>query len=547
MRWLVLLAAAALSACATPPLPMDPPGSKLKNGVNSSGGALIAEQAAFDVLHYDLAIAVDPEGQSIRGTLTMTAKALAPLGHAVLDLDDRLVVSKAEEDGRALEFRQRGGMVAVTLGRWRAAGDRFKVAVTYGGKPRVAPRPPWDGGFTWAKTADGRPWIATSCQMEGADLWWPCKDHPSDKPEGVDLRISVPETLVCASNGRLVEDRKNGDGTRTFHWRVTTPISNYCIALNIAPYEVVQEEYTSVAGEPLPVRFWVLPENAEKGRKALPAFVKDLRVFEEICGPYPFRGDKYGVAETPHLGMEHQTIIAYGNRFRGDPDGYDWLHNHELSHEWWGNLVTCRDWKDMWIHEGIGTYMQALFLERTRGVDAYRKTIAGYRRGSQNKSPVAPREVKDSREIYRNGDIYPKGALVMHALRWLLGDETFFKALRRMAYPDPALERRVDGSAVRLSDSDEIRAIAERVSGRQLGWFFEVYLHQPFLPELVTARDGAGLVLTWKVPDGLPFPMPVPVKLGAEIKRIEMKDGSARIAVGDAPFELDPEGWLVRK
>lgn len=549
--WVPLLAAACV---APPPPPADPPPSKIRGGVNASGGVLPPEQAAYDVLHYDLALAVDPERRTIEGTLALTARALRRLGHLVLDLDDRLTVRRAEAGGRELAFRQKEGMVSVTLDAWRVPGETFRVAVSYGGSPREAPRAPWQGGFVWSKAADGRPWVATACQMEGADLWWPCKDHPSDKPESMDLRVTVPEDLVCAANGKLVEDRRNGDGTRRFHWRVESPVSNYAVAINIAPYEVLSAPYTSVSGEAVPVFFWVLPEHVERGRRALEGFLRELRSLEELCGPYPFRAQKYGVVETPHLGMEHQSVVAYGNKFRADPDGYDWLHHHELSHEWWGNLVTCRDWKDMWIHEGIGTYMQALHLERLRGPEAYRQEMAEKRKGLANRLPVAPREPRSSVEIYHlpdgkwNPDVYFKGSWFMHTLRWVLGDETFFRGLRRLAYPDPDLERRPGPPPVRLSDTDEIQAILEKVSGRPLGWLFEVYLRQPELPELVAERRAGELRLRWSVPGGLAFPMPVPVKVGDDVRRVEFSGPEARLPLGEGrAFEIDPDRRVLRK
>jgi aminopeptidase N len=502
--------------------------------VNVSGGALPPGQAAVDILHYDLSVAVDPEKRSISGVNVVTARVVAPVGHLVLDLDRPLTVTRVGLDGRS--FRRNEGMVSIALDAWKSPGETVRVSVQYEGAPRAAKSAPWDGGFVWSKTPDGRPWIATACQGEGADLWWPCKDHPSDKPETMDLRVTVPDGLFCASNGVLAGDRR-GDGTRTLHWSIRSPISNYNVALNIAPYEQLKVAYTSVTGEPIPFSFWVLPQDAEKGRKALGGFVRDLRFHEEVCGPYPFRAEKYGVAQTPHLGMEHQSIIAYGNRFRAEPDGYDWLHHHELSHEWWGNLVTCRDWADLWIHEGIGTYMQALYLERLRGPEALRKEMAKTRRGIRNEKPLAPRRPVDSKEGYF-GDIYSKGSWVMHTMRWVLGDEAFFKALRRMAYPDPGKERVTDGSQVRFSDTEEIRAIAERVSGRDLGWFFEVYLREAGLPELAV-EDG---VLKWKSPRNLPFPMPVPLKVGGRLLRAE--PGSK---VPAEPHEVDPDRWILRK
>ena len=517
---------------------------------NKSGGELIPEQACYDVARYELALAIDPQAQSIEGTLAMRARALAPSKRIALDLDDRLAVSSITLDGEPAEYEREGGRIWIATGEPLAAEQPFEVVVAYGGKPRVAPRPPWDGGFTWEDGRTSAPWIATSCQGEGADLWWPCKDHPSDEPESMALSITVPDGLVVASNGVLT-GTSEADGLRTFHWEVGVPINNYAVALNVAPYVVIEDEYESVTGERVPVRFYALPQNEEQARAALPEFLDHMRHLEEVCGPYPFRAEKYGIAETPHLGMEHQTIIAYGNRYRVGRDGYDWLHHHELSHEWWGNLVTCRDWKDMWIHEGIGTYMQALYIERKHGAEGYFAEMKDKRKGLRNQRPVAPRESHDSKQIYfapdggHDNDIYFKGACIVHTLRWALGDETFFRVLRRWAYPDPALEKTTDGSALRFSDTEELLAIAERVAERELDWFFETYLRRAELPALASELIGGKLELRWETET--PFPMPVPVRIGDQIVRVDMSRGHASVPVpAGAPVELDPHGWLLR-
>jgi len=525
------LAAILLVGCAAPSPPVAPARSTLV-----SGGALLPEQAAYDVLHYSLDLRVDPKEQSIDGTLTVRARFVAPARWLVLDLDDLLRVRACTVGGRDARFVHEHGRLWI-----EASGDVVEASIVYGGRPRVAPNPPWEGGFTWAKTANGKPWIATSCQGEGADLWWPCKDHPSDKADTMDLKIAVPDGLTVATNGVLVGDTVDG-GWRTFHWRVTSPSSNYVIALNIAPYAVLRETFASTTGAQVPVAFYVLPENVEKARRALPHFIDYLRFYEDVCGPFPFGAEKYGIAETPHLGMEHKTIIAYGNKFQGDADGYDWLLHHELSHEWWGNLVTCRDWRDMWIHEGIGTYMQALYLERKRGAAAMRAEVAQTRSRIANRRPVAPRESQDTKAIYTNpdgtfnGDIYFKGACFMHAMRWLLGDETFFRVLRTLAYPE-------DGSTVRFSDTEEIREIAERVSGRHLGWLFEVYLRRAKLPRLTVTQNGDDWTFAWDA-GGLAFPMPLPVEFDGAMHRVETPDGRATVRAG-AKVAVDPHGWLM--
>ena len=327
--------------------------------------------------------------------------------------------------------------------------------------------------------------------------------------------MTVPAGLVCATNGRRLSSETAG-GLTTSHWRVTTPIANYTVALNIAPYLEISRTVKSVAGDEYPVIFWALPENEEKARAFMDEIVEHLAFFEEFCGPYPFRGDKYGVVETPHLGMEHQSIIAYGNRYKGDPNfDYDWLHHHELAHEWWANLVTCSDWADFWIHEGIGTYMQPLYLERKFGREAYDKKMRLDLLRVLNQGPVAPGgppRTTDSIYFSQEGDdapgidIYMKGSWICHSLRWLLGDETFFQVLRRWAYPDPALEKTTDGSTVRFSDTDEIQAIAERVSEVELDWFFQAYLRTAALPELVHSTKDGVLTMEWRAPGGGSLP-----------------------------------------
>jgi len=220
-----------------------------------------------------------------------------------------------------------------------------------------------------------------------------------------------------------------------------------------------------------------------------------------------------------------------------------------MCHEWWANLVTNRNWKDMWIHEGIGTYMQALYIESRMGPEAYRTEMGIKRRSLVNKVAVAPRGGLDSQGIYFAGsgnDIYYKGSWICHSLRYLLGDETFFEVVRRWAYPDPAMEKVTDGSQCRFTDTDEIREIAEKISGRDLRWFFDVYVHQPQLPTLdLKTRDGV-LHLEWKTPDDLPFPMPVPVRVGDEIVRVEMEGGKGQVDLAGQEHQVDPDRWLLQ-
>jgi aminopeptidase N len=263
-----------------------------------------------------------------------------------------------------------------------------------------------------------------------------------------------------------------------------------------------------------------------------------------LLGPYPFRHEKYGIAETPHLGMEHQTIIAYGNGFRDEQ--YDWLHNHELAHEWWGNLITCRDWKDMWLHEGFGTYMQPLYREVRFGKKAYYDEIHAHR--TMNRLPLAPRKQQNSAEIYFGGgsnDIYYKGSLVLHTLRWQLGDKKFFEALRRFAYPSKEAAEKTDGSQVRFVDTEDFVKLCSEIAGEDLGWWFEVYVRTGGLPRIEYRHVDGMLHLKWVTPKDLPFSMAIPISIGGTEYVVRMPGGKAEMKIGNAEYKIDPGGRLL--
>jgi aminopeptidase N len=551
--WVLTLLLTAASATAQRELGARP---------TDSGGPLMPEQAAYDVKAYDLALKINPAEQSIKGTLTVQAQIISPTAWFVLDLDDPLKVESVYTPtggGKTepLEFERRGGKIWIAFPLTKQPGEMVKVSVDYGGKPRVAPRPPWVGGFIWAKTASGQPWIATACQMDGADIWWPCKDHPSDEADSFALHITVPEPLIVATNGRLQNVKKNGDGTQTFNWLISVPFNNYSVALNIAPYRTIEGKFKSITGETVPITFWVLPEHYEKGQQLFPQITKNLNFFEKYLGPYPFRAEKIGVAETPHLGMEHSTVTAYGANFKDNAAGFDSLLFHEMGHDWWANLVTASDWRDFWLHEGFESFMDALYAGELKGEAAYEQAMAGARRGIRNKQAVAPREARSAMQIYMtapdylnsDGDIYGKGALILHTLRYLIGDEAFFKSLRRMAYPDPKMELVKDGRQFRFATTDDFRHIAEQISGKKLDWFFDVYLRQPALPRLVVSEaKGNALALHWDAPDGIKFPMPVEVEVGGKTRRVEMNQDEVTVSYepGQKPV-VDPKNKILKQ
>ncbi len=543
---LALLLVAA-PASAQPP-PSDP---------SSSGGVLIPEQAAFDVQFYDLDLEVLPEARALDGRLTMHAEVTIPTSHIVLDLDTAFAVSQIAEMEEALDFERHGGRLWIDLGRTRQPGETLEVSVFYNGQPRVAPNPPWQGGFTWVDRGDGTWWIGVSCQGEGADLWWPVKDHPSDEPDSLRIEVTVPAGHTAVSAGRLQTEAVREDGRVTFEWFVSTPINNYGLSLYVAPYEAVTLPYTSTAGDDLPITFYALPEDAEKAERLLPQIAEHVRFMEEVFGPYPFRADKYAVVQSPYLGMEHQTAIAYGDTFEDNEFGFDWLHLHELAHEWWGNLVTVPDWSHLWVHEGTAMYVEALYAERLGGADAYRRYLLSKRGRIANRQPVVPGETRDTQEAYfgrRSGksitdaDIYFKGMWFLHTLRWAVDDDpAFLRGLRRMTYPDPALEKVTDGRQTRFATTEDFQRTLERETGHDLDALFRLYLTQPALPRLVTERDGDRLLLRWETPEGYPLELPVQVSVEGDVRRVPMPGGRGELAVpADAEVAVDPNDWLLK-
>ena len=523
-----------------------------------TGGPLMFEQSVFDVQDYDISLSADPRTKSITGTTVMTARTVIPTNVIVLDLDTPYTISAVTDGSVALKHERRGNKIWIWFAMTKQVGDEIKTSIAYSGTPRVAPRAPWIGGFMWEKTPNGADWISVALQNDGADLLFPCKDHPSDKPATASMHLTVPDPLVATGPGKLESAKKNANGTSTYNWRMTNPIANYSLVFNAAPYKLIEDSYKSITGEMMPIKFYILPESFDKGAGLIAEQKKYIAFFEKYLGPFPFRSQKIGIVETPHLGMEHSTNIAYGNKFKYNEDGTDWLLLHEYGHEYWANLVTASDWRDFWIHEGFQTYMDTLYTEELHGKEAYLKAMAGRAKGFKNRQPIAPRESKIAYQVYMSepdylnsdGDIYGKGAYILHTLRYLIGDQAFFRSLRRMAYPTKEMESYTDGRQTRLVNTDDFLSIAEQESKMELDWFFELYLRQPKLPRLATSATGAGLSgvmnLRWETPNNLPFDMPIDVEINGKTKRIEMKNGKATVTYTGAPPIVDPKGWILK-
>ncbi|MGD9563128.1 MAG: M1 family metallopeptidase [Pyrinomonadaceae bacterium] len=529
-----------------------------------TGGRLLPEQAAFDVQSYDVALTVDPKAKTISGTTVMIAKVVNPTDTILLHLDTPYkidkVYSQIDDRQTGLKYEHKDGKLRITFPAAKKAGETFETIITYSGSPRVAPFPPWVGGVIWEKTPSGADWVSVALQIDGADLLFPVKDHPSDKPSTATMRLTVPDPLVAVGPGKLIETVKNDGGTSTYIWRMTNPIPNYSIIFDAAPYRLIKDSVKSITGETIPIEFYILPKDYDKGAKLIEETKKYNAFYEKYLGPFPFRSQKLGIVQTPHLGMEHSTHIAYGNKFQYNEHGFDFLLLHEFGHEWWANLVTADDWRDFWIHEGFQSFMDVLYLEHLGKKDAYFQTMRDRAKAARNVQPVAPREPQIAYEVYlqapdyvkSDGDIYGKGSVILHTLRYLIGDDAFFRALHRMAYPTKQMESYTDGRQTRLVTTDDFLKIAEQESKMDLDWFFEVYLRQPKLPKLNEVSIGGGPVreavsFCWETPNKMPFPMPIDVVVDGATKRVEMgANGCGSVRIGSSKYEIDPKGWVLK-
>lgn len=519
-----------------------------------SGVPLIPEQAAYDVTFYDLKLNIDPVHQSISGSNSVTARILSPLNVMVLDFDalfviDSVLVRSASGQLVRSDFERKDSRVWIDLQRTPANDSLATCIVFYHGRPREAPNPPWSGGFTWARTPANDPWISVSCENNGADIWWPCKDQPSDEPDSMAMHFTVPAGLTCISNGQLRGVTKNSDQTQTFFWFVSTPVNNYGITFYAAPYETESIPFTSVTGESFPMAFVHLAGNRDDYKELIAEIPRHVAFFENLLGPYPFRVDKYYVVQAPYLGMEHQTCIAYGAppgyHYGGYHQDFDGLHLHELAHEWWGNMITASDWKDFWLHEGFATYMEALYAEHLNGFAGYQDVMQSIKSMS-NRAPIAPLATRSTSQVY-GIDIYYKGAWVLHTLRTVLGDDLFFESLQRFLYPDPSLMRAKDGRQCRLVSTEDFINTVETISGRDLSWFFDVYVRRASLPVLQNYIKNKTLHLQWMTEQDIPFPMDVPVQVGANLVLVDMASGKGSLLLD--PFvapQIDPDERILK-
>ena len=365
---------------------------------DSLRGSITPERAWWDLTYYHLDIAVKPSDSTIYGSNTVTYRVINSSGIMQIDLQPPLELLKAEQNGKSLDFSREGNVYWITMSEKQEPGKIYSLVLNYGGKPKISRRPPWEGGITWRRDKNNLPFVASTCQGDGASLWWPCKDHMYDEPDSMLISVTVPSNLMDVSNGRLRSVIRKKDNTTTYNWFVANPINNYGVNINIADYAHFSEVFNGEKGR-LDCDYYVLKENLEKAKIQFKQAPMMLSAFEYWFGPYPFYEDGYKLVEAPYLGMEHQSSVTYGNGFRngyggndvsgsGWGDKFDFILVHESGHEWFANNITYEDVADMWIHESFTNYSENLYVEYYYGKDAGREYVLGSRRNIRNDRPV---------------------------------------------------------------------------------------------------------------------------------------------------------------
>jgi len=449
---------------------------------DSLRGSITTERVWWDVTYYHLDIKVDPDQKIIKGKNTIFYKVLKKHQTMQIDLQPPLKIEKVLQNGKELAFTSEGNAHFITLVKPQKKKAINAIEVFYSGKPKEAINPPWDGGITWQKDKNKKHFVASSCQGIGASVWWPNKDHMYDEVDSLLISVNVPKELTNVSNGRLRKVEEHDDNTKTFHWFVNNPINNYGVNINIGDYVNFSEKYKGEKGS-LDLDYYVLRDNLKKAKKHFNDAPKMMKAFEHWFGPYPFYEDSFKLVEAPYLGMEHQSSVTYGNQYKKGYLGhdlsesgwglkFDFIIIHEAGHEWFANNITYKDAADMWIHEGFTAYSESLFLDYYFGTTAANQYVIGTRKTIKNDRPIIGTYHVNNEG---SGDMYYKGANLLHTLRQLIEDDKKWRSILR------GLNKTFYHQTV---TTQQIENYISKESNIDLTEFFEQYLRTTQIPTL---------------------------------------------------------------
>jgi aminopeptidase N len=447
-------------------------------------GKLDEDRSGYDVTFYDLDLILDPDNKKIGGRVNIHFKALAELGKIRMDLYENLDIISLKMSGQDIPFSRNNRAVIASLPDPLVIGQDYLIIVEYYGKPASAKNPPWGGGVVWEKDGNDNPWIGVTCETEGGSIWFPCKDHLSDEPDSVRLRMTVPAGLQVVSNGKM-QSHTSDAGRESFTWSTQYPVNIYNMTFYAGKFEHFSDTMITPQGI-LNLDYYVLPQNLEKAKMHFIQVKDIINLYVRSFGPYPWINDGFRLVETPFEGMEHQTAIAYGSSFSNRAWlGGDYVIIHETAHEWWGNAVSVSDFADIWLQEGFATYSEMLFAEHKMGFDNSLLYARYFIAGSiRNKLPVVgPANV--SYWNNRDNDVYNKGAMVLHTIRNVLNDSTIFFDILQTFYQEHA-------SSSHVTTADFIEVV-ERKTGKDWDKFFEAYLYRREVPVLYWYYEPAGM------------------------------------------------------
>jgi aminopeptidase N len=478
-------------------------------------GGLRAERTCYDVLRYDLNIKINIQDKSIVGYNDISFKVVSNTKKIQVDLFENMHVDSIIYRTNKLNYKREFNAVFIDFPTNLNSVITEKIRFYYSGKPIVAKNAPWDGGFVFTKDKQGKPWVAVACQGTGASLWYPVKDSQSDEPDnGATIKVAVPNGLMNVSNGRLIgsEDLKNGY-TR-WDWEVKNPINTYDITVNIADFAHIHDNL-----EDLDLDYYVLKENEVKAKTHFEEAKLMLSCFQSKFGTYPFKEDGYKLVETPYLGMEHQSAVSYGNKYKNgylgsDLSGtgigllFDYITIHESGHEWFGNSITSKDIADMWIHEGFTMYTEVVFIECQFGAEKAQKYMNGMKQNVSNDIPIiGPFGVNKE----GSGDMYYKGALLLNTLRHVIhNDELWWKLL--LDYSNTFRHK--------IIDTETVVNFFNFKSEMDLTSIFNQYLRYNSIPNLVLRINKNKLEYRWQSTEKN-FKMPIDIKVNGKEIRIQ--------------------------
>ncbi len=471
------------------------PSQKVFTRQDTLRGSITPERAWWDLTYYHLDIKVNPSDSTIYGTNTVTYRVINPAKIMQIDLQEPLNLTGAMQNDKPLSYRREGNVYWIELADKQEPGKIYSVLLSYGGRPRISKRPPWDGGITWKKDSKGFPFVASACQGDGASLWWPCKDHMYDEPDSMLITVNVPGNLMDVSNGRLRSVVKQKNNTKTYNWFVSNPINNYGVNINVGDYTHFSEVYKGEKG-PLECNYYVLKEDLDKAKIQFKQVPLMLAAFEHWFGPYPFYEDGYKLVEVPYLGMEHQSSVTYGNGFKNGYRGtdlsksgwglkFDFIIVHESAHEWFANSITYEDIADMWIHESFANYAESLYVEYYYGKEAGSEYVLGTRSNIRNDRPIIG--------IYNvnyegSGDMYYKGGNMLNTLRQIVNDDEKWRDILR------GLNKEFYHQVVKGS---QIENFLSEKTGINLQKFFDQYLRDIRIPVFEFYVKGNELTFRW--------------------------------------------------